>query len=302
MRQPQKLWLRRALFQVHLWCGLIAGLYIAMLSLTGSVMVYRLELQRALSAPRPAFQENTPHKTTEEITAAAERAHPGFVVTFVGDRVVRRDPTITVRLEKPGEETRERLFNPYTGEELGEAFTDGEAWILWTAELHDDLLFGLEGRWWNGVGSWVVTALALTGLVVWWPGIMRWRRSLLPHREATWPRFFWDLHSAFGFWLFGFVLLWGVSGAYLGIPGPFIAASEYAFGIPEASETLGDKILLWMTRLHFGRWRNGWLQAIWFVVGLVPALLFITGAVMWWNRVVRRPRGSRRTAATSAVS
>src|SRR5438477_6125149 len=47
VRQPQKVWLRRALFQVHLWSGITVGLYILMISVTGSVLVYRNELYRA---------------------------------------------------------------------------------------------------------------------------------------------------------------------------------------------------------------------------------------------------------------
>ena len=38
-RQPQRVWLRRAMFQVHLWTGLALGLYIVLLSVTGSVLV-----------------------------------------------------------------------------------------------------------------------------------------------------------------------------------------------------------------------------------------------------------------------
>src|SRR5262245_24365734 len=41
IRQPQKVWLRRALFQVHLWSGIAIGLYILMVSVTGSVLVCR---------------------------------------------------------------------------------------------------------------------------------------------------------------------------------------------------------------------------------------------------------------------
>ena len=32
LQQPQRVWLRRALFQVHLWTGLILGLYVVVLS------------------------------------------------------------------------------------------------------------------------------------------------------------------------------------------------------------------------------------------------------------------------------
>jgi uncharacterized iron-regulated membrane protein len=49
---------------------------------------------------------------------------------------------------------------------------------------------------------------------------------------------------------------------------------------------LGDQILRWPAYLHFGsHW--GWaLEALWGILGLAPAALFVTGIVMWWNRVI----------------
>ena len=45
---------------------------------------------------------------------------------------------------------------------------------------------------------------------------------------------------------------------------------------------------MWLSRLHFGRWRNnGPLEAVWAIVGLVPAIMFVTGVIMWWNRTLR---------------
>ena len=41
VRHPKTVWLRRAVFQVHLWSGLGIGLYIVVISLSGSVLVYR---------------------------------------------------------------------------------------------------------------------------------------------------------------------------------------------------------------------------------------------------------------------
>jgi hypothetical protein len=51
VRQPQKIWLRRTLFQVHLWSGLAVGLYILMMSMTGSVLVYSTWIMRTTNAP-----------------------------------------------------------------------------------------------------------------------------------------------------------------------------------------------------------------------------------------------------------
>jgi uncharacterized iron-regulated membrane protein len=36
---------------------------------------------------------------------------------------------------------------------------------------------------------------------------------------------------------------------------------------------------------------------LWAFVGLAPAVIFVTGAIMWWNRVVRRRRTARDPAA-----
>jgi uncharacterized iron-regulated membrane protein len=56
LRQPQSLWLRKALFQVHLWTGLGAGLYIVVISLSGSAIVFRREIARlAWTSPRVAI-------------------------------------------------------------------------------------------------------------------------------------------------------------------------------------------------------------------------------------------------------
>ena len=98
VRQPQRVWLRRALFQIHLWTGLILGLYVVMLSVTGSALVYRNELDRFFATPRPTFVPNATRLTTEELQARAEREYPGWKVTRVGDRITRRNPTIEVSL------------------------------------------------------------------------------------------------------------------------------------------------------------------------------------------------------------
>ena len=296
VRQPQTLWIRRALFQVHLWTGLAIGLYIVLLSVTGSALVYRVELDRAFATPRPTYDANAKRLTPDEMRQAAERAYPGWTITRVGDRITRRNPTIEVWAERgtgTNAEKKERLFDPYTGADLGESVTQGEYFLLWLARLHDDLLFDRDGRWWNGAGSAVMTVICLTGLVIWWPGRARWKRSLGIKWSSGWKRFNWDMHSALGFWLFLFMLMWGISGFYLGIPEPF---SDFVDRISSPDDFLGERpgdiVLSWLTRLHFGRWRGvPALKAVWAVLGLVPAVMFVTGVIMWWNRVMKR-RGS----------
>ena len=57
VQKPQKIWFRRALFQVHLWSAIAVGLYIFLISVTGSVLVYRNELYRA-ATPEPIISKD----------------------------------------------------------------------------------------------------------------------------------------------------------------------------------------------------------------------------------------------------
>ena len=44
LRQPQQLRLHNFLFQVHFWLGAVAGMYVALQGITGSILVFRNEL------------------------------------------------------------------------------------------------------------------------------------------------------------------------------------------------------------------------------------------------------------------
>jgi uncharacterized iron-regulated membrane protein len=287
-RQPQTLWLRKAAFQVHLWLGLGLGLYIVVLCLTGSALVFRDELQEAFATEVPDVAQDAVPLEAEAMRAAVADAYPGFEIVRIGDRFSLRRPFVEAWVER-GDERYERFFSPYTGADLGDAQTPGLRAILWTARLHDELLLGFGGRFYNGLGSLLVTVLCLTGAIVWWPGVQRWKRSLALRRGTSTPRLLWDLHSAAGAWFFWILLIWAVSGFYLGVPQPFIAVVD-AISDPEAflGERPGDIALRWLVALHFGRWDSLTLKVVWAAMGAVPAVLLVTGVAMWWRRVLRR--------------
>ncbi len=85
LRRPQTLWIRKAVFQIHLWTGIAVGLYIVVASLSGSAVVFRRELMRVLvNRPQVSAHDATTHRLTEdELGAAARRAFPDYTVTKV---------------------------------------------------------------------------------------------------------------------------------------------------------------------------------------------------------------------------
>src|SRR5207253_8932205 len=82
-RRPQGVWARRALFQIHLWSGLGVGIYLVLISVTGSFLVYRIELHKMFSRPPMTVAVTGERLTDDQLKAAAIRAHPNHTVTNV---------------------------------------------------------------------------------------------------------------------------------------------------------------------------------------------------------------------------
>jgi len=55
--------------------------------------------------------------------------------------------------------------------------------------------------------------------------------------------------------------------------------------------------------LHFGNFAGTKTKGAWVALGLLPPFLFVTGAIMWWNRVVsREARRMRKGSAVGAAA
>jgi uncharacterized iron-regulated membrane protein len=243
--------------------------------------------------------ESGPRLTEDQLKAAVTRAYPGSQVLSIG-RLQSPGQAISLSL-KDGKRLRNRFINPYTGADLGDAVPTGIRLVSKLLELHDDLLAGKTGRMVNGVGALLLVVIALTGMVVWWPGIKTWRLGLSVRRKVGWQRFTWDLHKMIGFWTLAFTLMFAVSGAYLGNPDVFQDVADWIQPLTEANARTRtiDQVIYWLAYLHFGR-INGigipcrgpglcdqTTKAIWALFGIAPTAMFVTGAIMWWNRVVR---------------
>ncbi len=287
---------------MHLWSGIILGLYILLISLTGSVVVYSNELFRA-ATPAPIISKASgPHLTDEQLTAAAVSLYPGYQVANLSRRS-NPDQAVDVWLRRD-EEVKKRLFDPRTGSDLGDAIPPGIRYVTSLLELHDDLFAGPTGRKVNGIGAFCILALAVTGLVIWWPGIKTWRRSLTLQRGVGWKRTIWHLHSMIGFWSLAFVLIFALSGIYLSIPETIQGFADRIEPMTEANAgaRITDSLIYWLAYLHFGRINGIGIpckgpgfcdqatKALWAFFGLTPAALFVSGAIMWWNRVLRPRR------------
>lgn len=153
--------------------------------------------------------------------------------------------------------------------------------VEWIVRLHENLFAGQIGRSLNGMGAALLTLLCLTGAIIWWPGIKNWHRSLTVNWRAHLGRVSWDLHTALGFWCYLFTLVWGISGIYFAFSRPFNAF----FGYIDPNDRFTDPVLSALSDLHFGRF-DLFTKVIWFVAGLVPAVLAVTGVFICCRRMI----------------
>jgi uncharacterized iron-regulated membrane protein len=210
--------LRRALVQVHLWTGLVIGIYVLAICLSGSAIVFRREMDRAFC--------------------------------------------------------------------LRDGFVCEPAFVTWLAHFHGELLAGRTGLKWNGVGAMAVAVLCITGAVIWWPAKGGWWRRMSIQRSARGHRLHWELHNTLGFWTFLLIFLWAITGIYFAFPGAFSALAEwFQEGDSETTASLfiQDSIAA-VVRLHFGRAYGLFVKALWVLLGLVPCVLLVTGAMIWLGR------------------
>ena len=211
LRRPRQLLLRRMIFQVHLWAGLLLSLYVVILALTGSVLVFRDELRRAALPGR--FASFVPGKEApiQTVLDRFQTAYPGAAI----QNLQLPSPlapvfTLTAKL---GARQISAIADPATG-----AVTLlGRTWLDWIYELHAYLLLGrAHGMQVNAVGAAILLLLSVTGIVLWWPGLKLWTRGLTIALSRNWRRVNFDLHSAIGFWTLALVCWWAFSGVYFG--------------------------------------------------------------------------------------
>ena len=112
VQKPQALLLRKLFFQVHLWVGIAIGLYIVLLSVTGSALVFRRELDRAFRPQVVPFDKSQPVLSKDQLADAASRRYPGFAVERVGDPQRRTALVRVVMRGGEGQVKNPRRDNP----------------------------------------------------------------------------------------------------------------------------------------------------------------------------------------------
>jgi sulfite reductase (NADPH) flavoprotein alpha-component len=209
---------KRILFQIHWFLGITAGLVLAVMGVTGASLSFEHEIMEALS---PAIYAPGPHSapdlSPDQLIAKAERAHPGYRVTYIDWQA---DPERSHGLSLSPIEKGNRLrgqIDRATGAWLGEAPSMPLFETL--TRLHRWLALPDGG---NGIGRQItgfsaiaLIFFALSGLYLRWPRqALDWRAWLVLDLRKTGRNLWRALHVVIGTWVLLFYLLSGFTGLW----------------------------------------------------------------------------------------
>lgn len=196
--------LRPVLFWTHLVAGVISGVVVLIMSVTGVLLTYQKQMTlwadlRGIEAgpPAPGAVRLTPDSLLA-LVAARESKTPSNVVWRNG-----ADMPVEVQFGREGRQ----YLSAYTGEVLGtgsvgmrKVFSVATDWHRWLAMKDDGRSTGKAVTGWSNMAFLV---LVLTGMVLWWPRnltaraiqqVLWFRRGLSAKaRDFNW-------HNVIGIW------------------------------------------------------------------------------------------------------
>jgi uncharacterized iron-regulated membrane protein len=348
LEQPNRVEARAWLFQVHLWMGLLLGLYMAAIGLTGTALIFRPEIEPRLI--NRAVHGSTPGKPFQAAWDNVRRAYPRHAISAIS---LNQYPGTT--LDDPYRvklQTGSRTFFAYVDSSTGALAGVQHPVIQWIQELHFKLFAGYTGVAINAVGAVLFVVMCVTGAIIWWPGRRQWRQGFRVRRATRWQVVNYDLHHVVGIvsaLLLGAVaaaavvsaveyraayhpeqVAWQsqvdawpvdldavVGAANAAVPGgrgTFLylpTGPDASFRFDKTVNGMAYRIFLdqqdgrvlrinnvppdtsfqarvdkWAGLIHYGRFWGYASRSAWVVLGLAVPILFVSGVLMWWHRVV----------------
>jgi uncharacterized iron-regulated membrane protein len=251
--------------QLHSWSGLLFGWLLFTVFLTGTLTVFdneitawmQPELQEVTSAAR-ALDEASPH--------GVESNSQGYGVRWGVYVPTDVPPVLEVKLQEKRSFSGQTI-DPATGAIITFRDTQGGDFFY---HFHYGLVFGLPGAFIVGTGAMAMLIALGTGVVI----RRRVFRTLFLFRPRSFAQRSWlDIHNLTSLIVLPFPLM-------IAFTGLMIFWSIY---MPSDVQFLtgGDRILSFLSMLHFVQFGDTAIHWLYFVMGLGACAMIATGLILW---------------------
>ncbi|WP_350594075.1 MULTISPECIES: PepSY-associated TM helix domain-containing protein [unclassified Pseudoalteromonas] len=210
--------MRKTLFKIHSWVALIAIIPLIVISITGSVLVFKSEIDGLLMPNSHFVVKALPERLPiDKLIAKTERTYPNYIVASW--EIFNDDTADRVYLIKRGTEQWAKLhLNQYTGDILSEPLGTSHYFTDWFLELHYTFLLNdfknLPGQTGTVLGFFFAVfllVLGISGLIIY---RKFWRRLFSVRWRATLQIVLSDIHKMTGVLGSPIIIILAITGGY----------------------------------------------------------------------------------------
>jgi uncharacterized iron-regulated membrane protein len=216
---------KAVLLFLHRWLGVISGLIVFVVSVTGAIFVFEEELFRAFN---PDIVYVTPEQSLRDINelrATAQKSigqDKNINVVFIPGSPDRAYCFSAFERNAKSESIWDKdeiayyyqvFVNPYTGAVTGVVNKEIEFFYA-VRRIHQNLMLRRDiGNMIVGTSTLIFLFILISGVVLWWPQrIAQWKQRFVVKWKARWRRLNYDLHSVVGFYVFLIAMLIAITG------------------------------------------------------------------------------------------
>ncbi|MDH6251509.1 putative iron-regulated membrane protein [Chryseobacterium sp. H1D6B] len=220
--------------KLHLWFGLSVGLIVFIVSLSGTLYIFKDEIQNSIRKDAIYLKKETITQQPLSINLLREK---------VALEINEKYPVISVEIPLASNKSYQFLYyekdkkgwnyfkevlinksvyvNQYTGEILA-VYDEKYDFFTLLKYIHWGLLLNSDwGKYVVGIPVVLFIIMLITGIVLWWPNNKKARKSRLSFdwkNVKTWKRRNYDLHNVLGFYSSFIALILSVTGIYFAYP------------------------------------------------------------------------------------
>jgi len=210
--------LRTPALILHRWIGLLVSLLLIIISLTGSLLIFSDELDRAFNPQLLHVEPQGEMQSHQELVESAKKLYPALKVHRI---TVPSSPDVayTVMMADAKDDYTDVYLNPFNGEVLG-----SRPWKQtiggFLIELHVHLLAGDFGMQIVGICGGLLLLMGITGLAL-WNGWRNLKYGLTIRWQAPRQLVHYDVHKAIGVLSVAFLALIAATGMAMVFWTPF---------------------------------------------------------------------------------
>lgn len=196
---------------LHLWLGLVAGIVLIVVALTGCILAFEDELTPIIYAHEQKIEPAEVKLSVDSLVSIAKSTYPKkkiFRLYLPAEQ--NRSVKVTFGTKKKGYDFL--YINQYNGKILSKGKENNRFFAV-VLNLHRFLLAGTVGKTITGISCAITFFMTLSGLYLWWPGNKKALKQRLKIKtDASNKRLNWDLHAVGGFYAMIFLFVITLTG------------------------------------------------------------------------------------------